>query len=275
MGNVFTRTPNATNTTFFNTNPTAGEVLDKLIVWLVSAEGIPDADILSGKSDALMSIEAIGANTGSTDKMKLDTLNFKVLPNVSDVPDWNRKRFIVFKRGSVSRFRLVMVDQDAFGTPGRELFRFEDAIPGAEYKEYTLPFSTGGGRCTFRVRVDPAEHRLISRSDVESFPLQQEIFRGLSGNNGAVLAYHAKPGNKTALLWLPGRADYFYHPHVGKALEAHGVDVHVLNYRRCGLSRPAGLFTNPYLVRSQEGRCRAGPPVGRRAQLRASRAPTR
>jgi alpha-beta hydrolase superfamily lysophospholipase len=54
--------------------------------------------------------------------------------------------------------------------------------------------------------------------------------------------------NTKAVLWLPGRADAFFHPHVGRAFDAAGYDVYVLHYHHVGVCRRQGLFTNPYLT---------------------------
>lgn len=52
-------------------------------------------------------------------------------------------------------------------------------------------------------------------------------------------------GRKRAVLWVPGRNDTFYHPHVAELLHAHGWQLYVLSYRRMGHCRRLGLFDNP------------------------------
>jgi hypothetical protein len=245
---IFSRTPDVTHTPFFSTKPFADQTIDALIVWLVSAKGIPREDLAAGASDPRVTITAIGAGMG-TSELGLDTSSFRVLSNATDVPDWNRKRAVAFVRGSANKFALTVADDDTVGTD-KELLRFEAELPGSSYEEYRVPFRSGRGQLVFKARLVPAGNRIISKPAMDAFPLALEVFTGLSEDNAAVLAFHRRPGNKKALLWLPGRADYFYHPHVGKALEAAGVDVYVLNYRRCGLCRKLKLFENPYLVRA-------------------------
>ena len=53
------------------------------------------------------------------------------------------------------------------------------------------------------------------------------------------------PTGEAALLWLPGRNDAFYHPHVARLLLRHGIDLYVCSYRRMGVCRRLGLFANP------------------------------
>lgn len=55
------------------------------------------------------------------------------------------------------------------------------------------------------------------------------------------------PGHpiRRAVLWLPGRHDTFYHPHVSDMFDAHGWTVYVLSYRRMGVCRRLHLFGNP------------------------------
>jgi alpha-beta hydrolase superfamily lysophospholipase len=47
------------------------------------------------------------------------------------------------------------------------------------------------------------------------------------------------------VLWLPGRNEAFYHPHVSDMFDAHGWTVYVLSYRRMGVCRRLHLFGNP------------------------------
>ena len=62
----------------------------------------------------------------------------------------------------------------------------------------------------------------------------------------AVLSYYpTPPSGEAALLWLPGRNDAFFHPHVARLLAEHGIDLYVLSYRRMGVCRRLGLFDNP------------------------------
>ena len=49
----------------------------------------------------------------------------------------------------------------------------------------------------------------------------------------------------SALLWLPGRNDAFFHPHVASRLASHGIDLYVLSYKRVGVCRRLRLFDNP------------------------------
>ena len=61
----------------------------------------------------------------------------------------------------------------------------------------------------------------------------------------ALSYYNLPPKGDAALLWLPGRNDCFYHPHVAELLADHGIDLYVLSYRRMGVCRKLGLFSNP------------------------------
>ena len=49
----------------------------------------------------------------------------------------------------------------------------------------------------------------------------------------------------SALLWLPGRNDTFFHPHVAARLAAHGIDLFVLSYKRVAVCRRLRIFENP------------------------------
>eukprot|EP00036_Acanthoecidae_sp_10tr_P013602 CAMPEP_0206293804 /NCGR_PEP_ID=MMETSP0106_2-20121207/4325_1 /ASSEMBLY_ACC=CAM_ASM_000206 /TAXON_ID=81532 /ORGANISM="Acanthoeca-like sp., Strain 10tr" /LENGTH=838 /DNA_ID=CAMNT_0053724409 /DNA_START=240 /DNA_END=2753 /DNA_ORIENTATION=- len=50
----------------------------------------------------------------------------------------------------------------------------------------------------------------------------------------AVLTSKQWPGNKNALVWIPGRNDSFFHVHILDRLLEAGFDLHALDLRRCG-----------------------------------------
>ena len=71
---------------------------------------------------------------------------------------------------------------------------------------------------------------------------------GVGPNRGVLSFYTTAPlftGGSSALLWLPGRNDAYYHPHVARVLAAHGIDLYVLSYRRMGSCRKLGILDDP------------------------------
>ena len=79
------------------------------------------------------------------------------------------------------------------------------------------------------------EHRVLAGS-------------GCGGADRAVLSFYTHPelsSGGSALLWMPGRNDAFFHPHVASALASHGIDVYVLSYRRMGVCRKLGVLDDP------------------------------
>lgn len=85
-----------------------------------------------------------------------------------------------------------------------------------------------------------------------------------SGGDRAVLSFYSRAplaasrssghGGGCACLWLPGRNDAFFHPHVAALLASHGIDLYVLSYRLMGVCRAKGLFDNPM----HNSHCRSG-----------------
>jgi alpha-beta hydrolase superfamily lysophospholipase len=49
-----------------------------------------------------------------------------------------------------------------------------------------------------------------------------------------------KGGNTKALVWIPGRNDYFYHTHVLKHVLDAGYDLFAVDFRRCGRAKNQG-----------------------------------
>jgi alpha-beta hydrolase superfamily lysophospholipase len=116
--------------------------------------------------------------------------------------------------------------------------------PGADWTEHTVSYN--GGSLTLRARVRRWEDKIVSAAQIAAFAFTEEVLP-LAGGEAAVLQSRTAPAHDKAVLWFPGRNDAFFHPHVGEAFAARGYDVHVLNYRRVGACRRAGLFANPYL----------------------------
>lgn len=82
-------------------------------------------------------------------------------------------------------------------------------------------------------RVTP---ELIADANLQTLtiPLKRNIRHPLER---AVLSSKTGPGNRKAMIWLPGRNDSFYHVHVLDRLLATGFDVHALDLRRCGRAK--------------------------------------
>ena len=53
-------------------------------------------------------------------------------------------------------------------------------------------------------------------------------------DEAAVLTTKQWPGNRNALLWIPGRNDGFFHVHVLERILEAGFDLVTLDLRRCG-----------------------------------------
>jgi len=74
----------------------------------------------------------------------------------------------------------------------------------------------------------------LKRHDILIPPQQRDA---APGGERAVLTYKRHPGNKSMVLWLPGRNDCFYHPHVLPQLLEAGFDFYAIDHRRNGLAQ--------------------------------------
>lgn len=254
---LFRSTPDVTqedDPAYFNANPTRepDQTFDKLIVWLISADDIPGE--LFSNSDPVVTVTAKGTTTPGSNTLGLDRMQFQALKNVKTVKEWNRKTMVMFPRGSAQTFVLEIHDKDAVSAKKPELLLlFTAPLPtlGAGYYEYRASFFKGSGSIVFRVKHLAAERMIVSARDVTAYEMKHSVMKGLEGaadEEGAVISYHTEPSCTKAVLWLPGRCDSFYHPHVGKVFAANGFDLYVLSYRRNGVCRKFGLLKNPYLV---------------------------
>lgn len=102
------------------------------------------------------------------------------------------------------------------------------------------------GEIVVKAKVRAFEDKIVSAADLAAFALEPEII-ALAGGDFAMLERRTDPSHDKALLWLPGRNDYFLHPHVGRALADESYDVYVLSYRHMGACRREMLFDNPFL----------------------------
>lgn len=223
---------------------------DKLNVWLVSATNIPKTDALSGHADPSVTVSVAGPGTGSrAPDLVLDSHTFKTLMDTTDVPDWNRKCLLLFKRGGATTFKLTMIDKDARGG-GDSLLAFECPLPriGAGYVEHVVAIPNGGS-LVLKLKHTAEESRIISRTEIDSLTMREHVLT-LKGGASAVVQYHTRASDdaKKAILMVPGRCDAYFHPHLAKALEGDGFDVFVLHHRNNGVCRRLGLVKNPYLV---------------------------
>ena len=75
--------------------------------------------------------------------------------------------------------------------------------------------------------------------------MEHVVLEASDGGRAALSYYPQPPSGDAALLWLPGRNDAFFHPHVASLLRRHGIDLYVLSYRSMGVCRKLNLFDNP------------------------------
>ena len=75
--------------------------------------------------------------------------------------------------------------------------------------------------------------------------MEHVVLEASDGGRAALSYYPQPPLGDAALLWLPGRNDAFFHPHVASLLRRHGIDLYVLSYRSMGVCRKLNLFDNP------------------------------
>jgi hypothetical protein len=111
-----TRDPRVTPSSgkYFTQSPLDGVMYDKLILWLVEAADIPALDANGGKSDVTVTAHVSGAEPVSPALADagLDKCKFGTEKDVSQLPNWNRKRVMLFKRGGADTFNLHVYDGD-------------------------------------------------------------------------------------------------------------------------------------------------------------------
>lgn len=222
-----------------------GQKWDKLVVWLVRIDGEPFLPYTNVASRPQVRVKVSGPNTGASEVPGIDEDHFKVLDDECRLTQWDRKRMVAFLRGGAETFTLSV--QDA-GT-GAPLLKETLPIPraGKPYVEHMATFyGNENATITFRVKVVPFEDTIISGKQIEAFQFSTQI---VGTAQKAVLSYPPRPRHRKAVLWFVGRADYFFHPHVGQVFNAAGYDVFVLNYHNNGITRRLRLYTNPYHVR--------------------------
>lgn len=95
-----------------------------------------------------------------------------------------------------------------------------------------------------RVRSESAETRLATMDQYDKLGMQRhEILIPPSqadndpGGERAVVTYKQREGNRKMILWLPGRNDYCFHPHVLPRLLMAGYDVYSVCHRRNGVAQ--------------------------------------
>jgi hypothetical protein len=135
---------------YFTKSPLDGEVYDKLIVWLIEAHDIPALDAAGGKSDVTVTANMSGKEpvplllAGSG----LNKCEFGTETNASQLPNWDRKRVILFKRGGADTFNLHVHDCDLInlraGQGASELLRFESRCAAQRGRARGL--NAGGAR---------------------------------------------------------------------------------------------------------------------------------
>jgi alpha-beta hydrolase superfamily lysophospholipase len=183
---------------------------------------------------------------------------------------------LCFKRGGADSFRVLFAASPRIGPSGiyhaerlhpfgwlRALLRilmwplwrsppkppvegvFSLPEAGGAWRDYEMDLGALG-LLRFKARVSRWEVRPV---DDGGFDLEHHTLRLRDGERAVVSCRPASERRgRTALLWLPGRVDTFYHDHVGRMLEAEGVDVFVLSYRRVGECMRQGHFKDPFLV---------------------------
>lgn len=111
---------------YFTKSPIDGVAYDKLIVWLIEASDIPALDGSRGKSDVTVTADVSGGREPvAPPPAGLSKCEFGTEKNVAQLPNWDRKRIILFQRGCADKFNLRVYDSDLLdvlgGNKGGEL----------------------------------------------------------------------------------------------------------------------------------------------------------
>ncbi|KAJ1622743.1 hypothetical protein T492DRAFT_1060114 [Pavlovales sp. CCMP2436] len=213
---------------------------DKLITWIVSATASNSLDWGSAADPFVV----ISTTSTSAETFGVGSCTYNVKKDQGGGAAWARKRSVLIPRGAVSKFRVQLWDDDLFDDDLALDVELPIPPPGPDWVEHLL--TSAKGTVTLRARVKPWEEKIVSAAQISAFELSDTVLP-LVGGQGALLQEHVTANGTKALLWLPGRNDAFYHPHVGEMLAERGYDLFVLNYRNVGASRRAQLFDNPYL----------------------------
>lgn len=95
-----------------------------------------------------------------------------------------------------------------------------------------------------RLRAELAETKVVPLEQYFSLGMLRHTIAippaqadGAPGGERAVLTYKLREGNAKMLLWLPGRNDCFFHPHVLPAILDAGYDLYCIDHRRNGISQ--------------------------------------
>lgn len=91
------------------------------------------------------------------------------------------------------------------------------------------------------IKTSFAEDTISSQDQLRTMEscMTEVLLDNLSHGNKALLRHVQRPGNKRAMLWIPGFNDSFHNHVYANALLGNGYDVWILDLRRCGACRRA------------------------------------
>ena len=81
-------------------------------------------------------------------------------------------------------------------------------------------------------------YNIINDIPGERLKFMKKIYYIGKDNIKIVINYNLNKSNKKALIWIPGRNDYFYHYHISEKIK--DLDIYAIDLRNCGESIEKG-----------------------------------
>jgi alpha-beta hydrolase superfamily lysophospholipase len=140
---------------------------------------------------------------------------------------------VAYERGSVTQLLVLLKDIEYLDEDQMLINTIVD-LPTV-YNTW-VDYSLQEDAYTVNVSLWRSFTPLFTPEDQAAMELTEVLF-DLEDGSIASLVYKTKPGNDKAVLYFPGRADSFAHPHVLEMYEAEGYDFYSLDPRYCGRTR--------------------------------------
>jgi alpha-beta hydrolase superfamily lysophospholipase len=140
---------------------------------------------------------------------------------------------VVYERGTATQLLVLLKDVDYLDEDQVLISTIVD-LP-IDYDTW-VDYSLQEDSYTLNISLWRSFTPLFTPEDQAEMNLTEVLF-DLDDGSIASLVYKTKPGNDKAVLYFPGRADSFAHPHVLELYEAKGYDFYSLDPRYCGRTR--------------------------------------
>jgi alpha-beta hydrolase superfamily lysophospholipase len=184
-----------------------------VVVTLLSGRNVPIENYNRTKGDAYI---IISLDAGDDKKDDTSDHRFTTKTNTTD-PVWNERAWLTCVGNCMSLTARVYDDNGPLlwdTSLGTASIRLQDG-------EHTI--SLFGGTYSFTVTL--LTNRQTTLVDRNSYHLPMTVI----DKGTYILEEACRPGNRSVVLWIPGRNDVFMHPHVAKVMLDQGYDICVYN----------------------------------------------